>query len=150
MRKKIYKKYIAVAVAVMTACSMSASPAHTSYTANISNVYAADENEDKDEDKDKEEETGKEETVYVISDSDGDVEKTIVEEWLKNPDGKDVLSDTSSLQDIQNVKGEESFTQNGRKINWKADGKDIYYQGTTDAELPVGGDVKYYLDDNKI
>lgn len=92
----------------------------------------------------------KEETVYFITDASGNVDKTIVSDHLYNRDGKDTIEDVSSLSDIENVKGDEEFTQDGDKLQWKADGNDIYYQGTTNAEAPVSQKVTYYLDGKKI
>lgn len=92
----------------------------------------------------------KEETVYFITDASGNVDKTIVSDHLYNRDGKDTIEDVSSLSDIENVKGDEEFTQDGDKLQWKADGNDIYYQGTTNAEAPVSQEVTYYLDGKEI
>ena len=77
------------------------------------------------------EDIDKEETVYIISDANGNVQDTIVDEWLKNPEGKDEISDVSRLTDIENVKGDESFSQDGVKLTWDAKGADIYYEGHT-------------------
>lgn len=96
------------------------------------------------------EDAGKEETVYVVADADGTPDNVIVSEWLKNKEGKETLKDASDLKDIKNVKGSESFTQNGTELTWEAKGKDIYYQGTTDKELPVTEKVTYYLDGREI
>lgn len=95
-------------------------------------------------------ETGKDETVYVIADADGNAKETIVSEWLKNPTGSDTLSDESNLSNITNVKGDETFDQTGDKLTWKADGNDIYYQGTTTKEAPVSEKVTYYMDDKEM
>ena len=92
----------------------------------------------------------KEETVYVNMDASGNVEKITVSDWLKNAAGSAELSDSSSLSDIKNVKGDETFTQDGEKLTWQADGSDIYYQGTTDKELPVTVKLTYYLDGQEI
>ena len=92
----------------------------------------------------------KDETVYVIADAKGKGTKTIVDEWLKNPDKKNTLDDVSSLTDIENVKGDETFEQNGDKVTWEANGNPIYYQGTTNQEVPVGVNVKYYMDDKEV
>ena len=92
----------------------------------------------------------KEETVYFITDASGNVDKTIVSDHLYNRDGKDTIEDVSSLSDIENVKGDEEFSQDGDKLQWKADGNDIYYQGTTNAEAPVSQKVTYYLDGKEI
>ncbi|MBQ7706400.1 MAG: hypothetical protein IJT72_01315 [Lachnospiraceae bacterium] len=91
-------------------------------------------------------EVNKEETVYAFASANGTVENVVVSEWLKNPEGKSELTDKSSLNDIENIKGDEAFSQNGDEITWQANGNDIYYQGTTDQELPVGVKVTYYLD----
>lgn len=93
---------------------------------------------------------GKDETVYLIANAKGDVNKTIVSDWLKNPDQADTLEDASDLTDIENVKGDETFTQDGKTLTWQADGKDIYYQGTTDKEAPVTEKITYYLDGEEI
>ena len=80
----------------------------------------------------------KEQTVYVNADQNGNVEKVIVSNWLKNTDKESTLEDNSELNDITNVKGEESYTQGSNgKLVWAADGNDIYYQGETSKELPV-------------
>ena len=92
----------------------------------------------------------KEETVYLISDASGNVQDTIVDEWLKNPEGKDELKDVSKLYDIENVKGEETFDQESTKLTWQAGGSDIYYQGHSDEEAPVAVKVTYYLDGEEI
>ena len=93
-----------------------------------------------------EKEVGKEETVYVISDSTGAAKSIIVSDHLINRDGEAVLSDASTLTGITNVKGEETYTQNGRELIWAADGKDIYYQGTSAEQLPVTQKITYLLD----
>lgn len=95
-------------------------------------------------------EIGKDETVYMIADASGKVEKTIVSDWLKNPEGADTLKDASDLADITNVKGNETFTQDGSAITWEAGGADIFYQGTTDREAPVTQKITYYLDGQEI
>lgn len=92
----------------------------------------------------------KEETVYVISDAAGNTKEVIVSDWLKNPDKKDTLKDASDLNDIENVKGNETFDKNGNAITWQAEGADIYYQGKTDKEVPVDVKITYYLDDKEI
>lgn len=93
-----------------------------------------------------EEEVGKDETVYIVADNTGKSKEVIVSDWLKNPEGKDTLEDASDLKDIKNVKGEETFKEKDGKLTWAAKGKDIYYQGTTDKELPVEQSITYYLD----
>ena len=98
----------------------------------------------------KDSDADKDESVYLISDANGNVNKTIVVDHLKNKDKKDTLEDASNLSDIENVKGKEKFTQSGDKLTWQAGGKDIYYQGTATAEPPVTQKVTYYLDGKEI
>jgi putative membrane protein len=92
----------------------------------------------------------KDETVYLISEADGTVTDTIVADHLYNRDGAKTLSDVSNLTDIENVNGEEKFTKDGDKMTWNADGKDIYYQGHSDAKAPVEQKVTYMLDGKEI
>ncbi|MEA4854673.1 MAG: hypothetical protein VB082_10445 [Christensenella sp.] len=89
----------------------------------------------------------KEETVYVISDASGSPDKIIVSDWLKNAGSSTSLQDYSELSDIENVKGNETFTaeQDGN-MTWTPQGTDIYYQGTSNKELPVGIAISYTLD----
>ena len=93
---------------------------------------------------------GKEETVYIFTDADGNPEKTVVSNWLKNPDGSKTLKDSSDLSDIKNVEGDETYTQSGNQLTWQADGSDIYYQGTTSKQAPVSVKLSYQLDGKDI
>lgn len=97
-----------------------------------------------------EKEIGKEESVYLLSAADGTVHDTIVSDHLINSGKKDTLSDCSTLTEIENVKGDESFTQKGEVLTWQADGNDIFYQGKTDETAPVSQKVTYYLDGEEI
>ena len=88
-----------------------------------------------------EERASKEETVYVIAGADGKQQSVIVSDWLKNPNNETSLQDVSDLTDIENVKGDETWTANGTSLTWDAQGNDIYYQGTIEKELPVNMSV---------
>ena len=92
----------------------------------------------------------KDETVYIIACADGSADKTIVSDHLKNTEGSTVLSDITTLSDIENVKGYEDFSHDGDNIIWAADGKDIYYQGISTAKSPVEMKVTYILDGKEI
>lgn len=159
--KKIAKKIVAGSMAVMMAVGLAGT---YEYHNNVMQVQAA-EQKDKDTQELKEtaenvladhatdsEDTGfsKEESVYVKADASGNVKKTMVSEWLKNPE-KGTISDTSELKDIKNVKGDETFeTGSNNNVSWKSEGNDIYYQGTIDKELPVDVKVSYKLDGKSI
>lgn len=92
----------------------------------------------------------KEETVYVNADAGGTVKSITVSSWLKNGDGAEELTDVTRLTDVVNVKGDETFTQDGDTYVWAADGRDIYYQGETAEALPVDVKVTYYLDEKEV
>lgn len=89
----------------------------------------------------------KDETVYVLAGTDGSVKKIIVSDWIKNALGSASVADKSELTDIENVKGDESYTMSGDNMKvWDAQGNDLYYQGNIEKELPVGLSVSYKLD----
>lgn len=90
--------------------------------------------------------SARDETVYVLTGSDGSVEKVIVSDWLKNGNGSAVLADAARLEDVENVKDGASYTLDGDTRVWDAQGKDLYTQGTTDEPLPVDMTVRYTLD----
>ena len=98
----------------------------------------------------KDQEAKKEETVYVKADSTGNVKNTTVTEWIKNP-GSGKLSDVSELDDIENIKGDETYQVSADAgLDWQSEGNDIYYQGSTQKELPVGVKISYKLDGKDI
>ena len=95
-------------------------------------------------------ETYKDESVYVNADASGKVKKTTVTEWLKNTE-KGSVDDETVLEDVENVKGNEKYKEGSDdSIVWESKGKDIYYQGTTDEELPVNMSITYKLDGKEI
>lgn len=93
----------------------------------------------------------KEENVYVLSDTEGNVTKVIVSGWLKNPEKKATLTDVTDLKDLVNVKGDETFIEkSGNKKEWAANGNDIFYQGTSEKTVPISIKISYFLDGKKI
>lgn len=95
-------------------------------------------------------EISKDETVYVLAGADGTVQKIIVSDWIKNSLGNATLNDKSELSNVENVKGDETYTMNGDNMRvWDAQGNDIYYQGSIEKELPVNLSVSYTLDGKK-
>lgn len=93
----------------------------------------------------------KDETVYVLANADGTIQKIIVSDWLKNTLSSDKINDETELSDTVNVKGDEEYTLGGDNTRvWDAQGNDIYYQGNIDKELPVNLSVSYKLDGNAV
>lgn len=92
----------------------------------------------------------KDETVYVNADAQGTEQEITVSNWLKNAGAEKNLKDETELENVKNVKGDETFEENGDAITWQTNGVDIYYQGTTDKQLPVSMKMTYYLDGKEI
>ena len=92
----------------------------------------------------------KEETVYVKTDANGKVNSVIVSNWLKNIENTSELDDYTLLENITNVKGKEEFTKENGKLIWNSNGNDIYYQGTTDKQLPVDINISYELNGQRM
>ena len=90
------------------------------------------------------------ETVYSNLDSNGKSYKTIVSTQLTNKDKVDKLVDFSSLINIENTNGDETFSKNGNEVVWDSNGNNIYYQGESDKELPVECKITYELNGEEI
>lgn len=99
---------------------------------------------------DKREPVDKHETVYVLMDADGQVDRVIVSEQLSNPEQANSIEDFSVLEDIQNASGTETFQQDGNRLSWEAQGKRIDYQGTFHGEMPLEVNISYYLNGQKL
>lgn len=88
----------------------------------------------------------KDETVYSKLDAYGSSYSNIVNAHIINDEEAELINDLSNLVNIVNVGGDESFDKNDNSIIWKAEGKDIYYQGESKEELPIKCSIKYELD----
>lgn len=157
LKEKFKHKYcIRVAAGVLTIAVVAGAACHTVYGAKTmernepATELSAKTAASKKQTAEKEGRTAKEETVYIFADQNGTAKKTIVSEWLKNPQKQSVLKDCSELKEIENVKGNETVEQKGSHLSWMADGKDIYYQGTTAKEAPITEKITYYLDGREI
>ena len=95
-------------------------------------------------------ENKKHERVYVVAGADGTVNSITDSIRLENTDGLDELADRTMLTDIQNVGGNETFTLEGETLIWKADGKNVTYQGTSDKTPAVLPSVILTLDGEEI
>ncbi len=85
-------------------------------------------------------ENTKHERVYIVASPDGAVKSLTDNVRLENADNADEITDCTLLTAIENVSGDETFTLDGETLVWKANGRDITYQGTSDktpALLPV-------------
>lgn len=118
---------------------------------NTTNTTTESTAQNQSEKADKNSDTVKDETVYVLANPDGTVQKIIVSDWIKNNLSSDKINDVTELENTENVKGDEEYTLGGDNSRvWDAQGNDIYYQGTIDKELPVNLSVSYKLDGETI
>ncbi len=158
IRKNLMKSLSVIMAAMLAVMTVACGKASTEATTAIETAAQAKENQKIEQTIETasaiaatESEAGKVETVYVTADANGAVNDVIVSEWLKNATASSELSDTTELKDIVNVKGSETFKDNGDgTLTWDAEGEDIYYQGTTDKELPVSMKITYTLDGKEI
>ena len=92
----------------------------------------------------------KEETVYSKLDTTGKSYQTVVSDHIKNTEYLEEIKDLSDLLEIENLSEDNTYTQNGNVIVWNAKGKDIYYNGKFEKELPIEVKMTYTLDGKEI
>lgn len=90
----------------------------------------------------------KNETVYTNLNYDGTIERSSITSHLL-VDDNEKIEDETQLKEILNINGKETFTQNGNKLLWNSFGKDIFYRGTLEKDLPIEVKVEYFLDGEK-
>ncbi|MBC7319726.1 hypothetical protein H5T89_03685 [bacterium] len=95
------------------------------------------------------------ETVYIITDSNGNIEKIVVIDWIRiEGEGNYVVYDSATrLRNVRKLLGDGkvSIEGNNVKIEGKVSGRsDIYYRGETDKKPPVSLGVTYYLNNKKV
>lgn len=88
----------------------------------------------------------KNETVYSKIDENGNIISTTVNEQIKNTKKLDTIEDYTELEDILNISSNDEITKLNKNISINAFGKDVFYQGTSKKSLPIGINIKYYLD----
>lgn len=89
----------------------------------------------------------KEETVYTKLKNTGEVKNITVTEHLINDEESKSITDLTNLSNIKNLNGNEKFVMNNNQITWETKtGKDIYYQGKSNGNLPVSICITYKLD----
>ena len=160
LKSRIGIKFISVATAMTIAMSCLAGCGKTDEISDYVTVESAEEDDTNQIQAVMEQQAGingsvggidKEEVVYVLADANGNTNKVIVSNWLKNAEGESKITDSADLSDIENVSGDENYKYDeSGNIVWDAEGNDIHYQGTTDAKLPVDVCVTYYLDGEEI
>lgn len=89
----------------------------------------------------------KNETVYVLADAAGNVDKVIVSDWIQNTAQAQSIRDTAQLDNIEVTRGDAGYVMDADGMCiWDAQGGDVYYEGTTDKRLPVQLSLSFQLD----
>lgn len=88
----------------------------------------------------------KTETVYVNIDNYGSVTQTIVSDWIHTDRAEVYVDDITNLSEIENIKDDSAPDVNGNNLRWYMNTTDLYYQGKSNAKLPVEFELSYYLD----
>ena len=98
----------------------------------MTNIYAAD---------------GKEEVVYVNTESDGKVDDVNVVNIFE----KGNITDYGNYTSVKMLNTTESISQNGDKITFSTDKDKVYYQGTLEnVQIPWNIKITYKLDGKEI
>lgn len=92
----------------------------------------------------------KTETVYVNLDNMGNVTQTIVSDWIHTTQSQVYVNDVTNLSQIENIKDDTVPDVNGQNLKWYMDTTDLYYQGKTEAQVPLQFQLSYTLDGNPI
>lgn len=144
--KKIIIKVVSICLCMLLPAGVLGATVYASIASgdNMDSTIAATSTDAEAEMENEEVKTEKDETVYVLADAYGSVQKIIVSDWLKNNLGSSAISDKTQLSDVYNTKGDEQSTLTGGDSRvWDAQGNDIYYQGNIDKELPVDMKITY-------
>lgn len=147
MKNREYKTLVAIVLAMTMVAGTLAAPATVYAKEDAVKTEASADKADK---KSSSAKTLKDETVYAKIDGNGSVTSVTVSDQLKNVTDKSEIKDVSTLENIENVKGDEEFSQKSNALTWNGDSKDICYQGTTSQALPVGVKITYTLDGKTI
>lgn len=86
----------------------------------------------------------KTETIYSNLSETGTPVKTVVNNHLSRLDSGSI-DDESQLKEILNINGKEKFSFHEQKLTWQSTGRDIFYQGSLDRELPIKVSATYFL-----
>lgn len=95
-------------------------------------------------------EVEKKESVYTVLNSDGSVSTITVSDTLHSDSGFSNYQDKSDLQNVENLKSSDAVNSSNGNLIWNTSDKDIYYQGTSNKELPLKVKITYVLDGKEL
>ncbi len=91
----------------------------------------------------------KKETVYTNLNMDGSIKQVHVTNHLSHL-GNERIDDETKLKEILNINGKETFMLQDGILTWNAKGKDIFYKGVSEKELPIHTHISYFLNDEEM
>lgn len=92
----------------------------------------------------------REETVHISADPEGNPKEITVETRLSGIGDGDAVRDYAALSDIRNTDGDEDWIEEEGASVFENLGRDIVYEGNTEAALPVAVHITYFLDGKEI
>lgn len=92
----------------------------------------------------------KTETVYANLNYYGSPDKITVSDWLHADRGEIFVTDTTTLKDFRVTRGYASSTDKNGSLIWQMQSSDVYYEGASEETLPIGIEIKYFLDGKEI
>lgn len=92
----------------------------------------------------------KNENVYVNLNSDGTVKKITVSDWLHADRSNVRVDDTTTLRDFVVTRGQAASVKADGKLTWHMTTSDVYYEGSSDKQLPIEVSIKYFLDEQEM
>ena len=95
-------------------------------------------------------EVEKKESVYTVLNSDGSINTITVSDTLHSDSGFSNYQDKSDLQNVENLKSSDPVNSSNGNLIWNTSDTDIYYQGTSNKELPLTVKITYTLDGNVV
>lgn len=96
------------------------------------------------------EDVKKSETVYANLKADGTPRYITVTDHLHTSLSGVKVLDSSDLSGIKDAKGHNAPINSDGKMYWNIPSTDLYYNGTSDKQMPVSVQIKYWLNDKEM
>lgn len=92
----------------------------------------------------------KSETVYANLNPDGSPRYITVTDHLHTQLSGVKVLDSTDLKNVKDAKGHNAPVSEDGKMYWNISSTDLYYNGTSDKQMPVTASIKYYLNETEV
>ncbi len=92
----------------------------------------------------------KSETVYANLNPDGSPRYITVTDHLHTELSGVKVLDSTDLKDVKDAKGHNTPVSENGEMYWNISSTDLYYSGTSDKQMPVSAQIKYYLNETEV